>query len=995
MTAVPVMGVPLVFSSTVAAADLPAFSKVSEGFEKVEVSDQQSDKGLFTIWKRDKDSAVIGELPKNFKGKSYFVALTLSSGDRYAGLQSGDWVVQWRQYDDRIALIVPNLNIRATGDAESKASVKRLFTDTVLLDVPILATGPSGGPVIDMDSLLIGNATKFFGGAVRVSNSRLYSIESCKVFPENVELAFEVVGNGGLLQTLHYSFSEVPNSSSGFKSRKADERVGFFTTSFSDLSVYEDEETRVRYINRWNLEKRDPKLKLSPPKEPIRFYVEYTTPVRYRRWIKAGIDYWNKAFEKVGIVDAIVVEYQDAVSKIHMEKDPEDVRYNFVRWLNNDVGTAIGPSRVHPETGQILDADIILTDGWIRHFNFNYADLMPNLAMEGVSAETLAWLGTRPSWDPRVRMGAPEDVHSLRAKYARQAAGPMAGYKMAQADPAMLGDQEYDGLIGHVSQKNGMCMAATGRSMDLALARMDWALSLHADTEAEQEKKKEEEQKKQEEEEAAKNAKADDGDDATDSAKSDDKDDTESDEDKDGEKSLDKKSVEETVKKDEDEMLDGMPEWFVGPLLADLVAHEVGHTLGLRHNFKASALRTLEEINSQEVKGNLPFASSVMDYNPINYRYDVGDVQGDYTMIDIGPYDYWAIEYGYTMKESDLEKILKRCSEPELQYATDEDTSGPDPYARRYDFAKDPLAHADEQMKLVKLYRGRLLDKFVKDGDSWAKARRGYELTLGLQMRAVSMMANWVGGAFVNRDKKGDPGNRVPVEVVPAKDQRDALKFVIETTFRDEAYGLTPEILERLGVDKWIDGGRSSGMSAEATWPIHDRVLDMQASALTLLMNPTTLRRVYDNEMRLRSETDALTLPELLSSITSSVWTELEQPCPEGRNDRNPMITSLRRNLQREHLQRLVDLILEDAPSTAAYSPITNLARMELRALAASMESTMKKCEGKMDAYTLAHLTESKERITRALEAGYTYGGKQQGAGMLMLLMGREAETGN
>ena len=297
-------------------------------------------------------------------------------------------------------------------------------------------------------------------------------------------------------------------------------------------------------------------------------------------------------------------------------------------------------------------------------------------------------------------------------------------------------------------------------------------------------------------------------------------------------------------------------------------------------------------------------------------------------------------------------------------------------------------------MKLVKLYRERLLDKFVKDGDSWAKARRGYELTLGLQTRSVSMMANWVGGAFVNRDKKGDPGNRAPVEVVPAKDQRDALQFVIETTFRDAAYGLTPEILERLGVDKWIDGAGRSGISDEATWPIHDRVLDMQASALTLLMNPTTLRRVYDNEMRLRAETDALTLPEMLNSITSSVWTELEQPCPEGRNDRNPMITSLRRNLQREHLQRLVDLILEDSPSTAAYSPITNLARMELRALAASMESTLKKCEGKMDAYTLAHLTESKERITRALEAGYTYGGNQQGAGMMMLLLGRQTDSG-
>ena len=84
-----------------------------------------------------------------------------------------------------------------------------------------------------------------------------------------------------------------------------------------------------------------------------------------------------------------------------MEKDPEDVRYNFIRWLNNDIGTAIGPSRVHPMTGQILDADIILTDGWIRHFNFNYEDLMPKLAMEGVSAETLAWLGKHPTWDPQ------------------------------------------------------------------------------------------------------------------------------------------------------------------------------------------------------------------------------------------------------------------------------------------------------------------------------------------------------------------------------------------------------------------------------------------------------------------------------------------------------------------------------------------------------------------------------------------------------------------
>ncbi|NND99098.1 MAG: DUF5117 domain-containing protein, partial [Pirellulaceae bacterium] len=316
-----------------ASAELPAFDKVSEGFEKVAVSDMQNPKGLFNLWQRKKDGQVLGELPKNFAGKSYFIALTVSSGDKYAGLQSGEWVVQWRRYDERIALIAPNLEIRATGDAESKASVKRLFTDQVLLDVPIVAMGPAGGPVIDFDSLLVTKASTFFGRSVRVTNTNLRTIESAKVFPDNVELAFEVVGNGGRLQTLHYSFSEVPAATSGFKPREADERVGYFTTAYSDLSKYKDDETRIRYINRWKLEKRDPKLKLSPPKEPIRFYVEHTAPVRYRRWIKSGVDYWNKAFEKVGLVDAIVIEYQDAQSKAHMEKDPEDVRYNFIRWL--------------------------------------------------------------------------------------------------------------------------------------------------------------------------------------------------------------------------------------------------------------------------------------------------------------------------------------------------------------------------------------------------------------------------------------------------------------------------------------------------------------------------------------------------------------------------------------------------------------------------------------------------------------------------------------
>jgi hypothetical protein len=974
-----------------AEGDLPPFADVSKGYEAIASSDQQNPKGLFNLWKREKDSQLIGELPKNFMGKRYFVALTLSSGDQYAGLQSGEWVIEWRRYNNRLALVAPNLTVRADGEAEAKASVKRLFTDQVLMDVPILALGPNGGPVIDFDQLLVGNVSKFFGASVRVTNPGLYTIPSAKVFPANVELAFEIVGAAGRLQTVHYSFSEVPPATNGFKARVADERVGYFTTSFSDLSKYDDDKTRVRYINRWHLEKRDPRLKLSPPKEPIRFYVEHTTPVRYRRWVKEGVEYWNSAFEKVGLIDAIVVEYQDAESGAHMEKDPEDVRYNFIRWLNNDIGTAIGPSRVHPETGEILDADIILTDGWIRHYNFNYHELMPKLAMESASAETLAWLGSHPTWDPRVRLGATESANHLRSQYARQSQEPMAGFGLAAADPTLLGDDEYDGLYGHISQKNGLCMAASGRQLDLAFARMNWEFALLDERQSDEKKKKKKKTEAQATVEAA-DAKTD-----AQPSSSDESGDKKDDADKqDKEKEAEDKEAtpEDTAKDDakESDLLDGIPEWFVGPLLADLVAHEVGHTLGLRHNFKASGQMSLAEINSEEVKGKKTFTSSVMDYIPINYRLEAGQVQGDYAMIDIGPYDYWAIEYGYTFDEKKLPEILKRCSEPELQYATDEDTSGPDPLATRYDFSSDPLDYATEQMKLIAVYRERILEKFVKDGDSWAKARRGYELTLGLQMRTVSMMANWVGGAFVNRDKKGDPGNRPPVEVVPVKQQRDALNYVIDTTFDDKAYGLTPQLLERMSVDKWLDGGSHMSMSAEATWPIHDRILGIQSSALTLLMNPTTLRRVYDNELRLPAETETLTLPELLDSISTAAWTELTQPCPEDRNDRKPMISSLRRNLQREHLQRLLDLVLEDSKDTAAYKPIANLARMQLTSLNGKIEASLKSCENKMDAYTVAHLTESKERITRALEASYTFNAKQQQPPMMLFRLGKETD---
>ena len=908
--------IPSKSSTPTVKPDFPSYTTVLKGYEQV-ISSMEKKNSLFSIYVRKKDQQMLAALPAGFESKRFFIATTVASGETYAGLQAGERYVYFKRLNKQLLIIEPNLGVRSTGDLESKASVKRLFTDRVLTSVPIVTVMPKNRPVIDMDSLLVGGASKFFGSKGAGFNSRLAQIKTAKAFPGNVELAFTAPTGNGVLKTLHYSISSIVPSKT-YKPRVADQRVGYFTTSYTDLGKYTDEQKKIRYINRWHLEKADPKLKVSPVKNPIIFYIEHTTPVRYRRWVREGILMWNKAYEKIGLANAIEVYYQDAATGAHMEKDPEDARYNFVRWLNNDVGTAIGPSRVNPLTGQILDADIILTDGWIRHYWKQFNEILPEIAMEGFAPETLAWLKDHPNWDPRVRMAHPAQRGSIRAQLAALGAEAYGGHALAKADPELIGDHEFDGLHGRISQVNGFCRAADCKSLDLAAMRLELELVR--------------------------------------------------------EEINNTKSADNLTPKKPSVMIDGVPEQFVGPLIAELVAHEVGHTIGLRHNFKASSIYSLEKINSDEIKGKETLAGSVMDYLPINMFKGIGKKQGDYTMIGIGPYDYWAVEYGYSIlkSEDELKKILSRVSDPKLQFATDEDTIGPDPFARRYDFASNPLQYAQNQMNIVRHHRGKLLDKFVKDGQSWAKARYGYQLTLSLQSRSLSMMANWIGGSHVNRDKKGDPGDRYPVSPVKAKLQREALEFVLKNTFHDEAFGLNTELLRRMGSDRWIDNLSRSMDSA--SWPVHDKVMGVQASTLTMILNPTTLGRVYDNEFLVDSNKDAITLPEILGKLEKAIWTEIKAPAKGDYTARKPLISSLRRNLQREYLERIVSLSMPGNLRGSSSRPLANLATQQLRSLAKRIEAAQKVEGVKLDPYTAAHLAEAGELIKKTLEAGIIYG---------------------
>jgi hypothetical protein len=1059
---------------------LPAFDSVSKGYKEV-ISNLDGKSGMYTLFVDKKNNRVLAELPRNFARQNVFIAYTVSSGIGNAGVQTGDMYGKWQRIGNRLALIEPNFNTRTTGDSQSKAGHKRVFTDRVILDVPVMSTGPKGGPVISLSDLFGKGSGKFFGRATSGANTRLMTVEKAKAFPKNVELAFKMPLRGGQLGEIAYSIAEIPENT-GYKPRKADERIGYFTTAHMDIGDAASTEPWIRYVNRWDLKKADSKLQLSPPKKPIVFFIEHTTPVRYRRWVREGILEWNKAFEAIGIVNAIEVYQQDEATDAHMDKDPEDARYNFVLWTNSNMGFAIGPSRVHPKTGQILDADIVMDEGFVTSWATTWEDLIPEMAMEGMGPAVLEWLEQNPTWDPRVALAdsttRPTLIRSLQRKAALRAAGKLPAHGEAAVGTSLLGDEALDGLVGRRSQVNGNCRHAAIKALDVAMMRIAPDILMHIDVPKPKAIRKDDPitgtwsgtmsmkgpdgaipdmditivldmdetfnvtgsvdmgplgdsnisgtydpetaeltVSPDDEEDAdplvlkvedgrmegtmqhdqfsmlivaTRDAVAQDGDaeeedillppdeegdgdtDADEDEDGDEDGDEDADEEEDDDEEADDEEEEEEASTSThgvvkgEQMIDGVPERFIGPMLREVIMHEVGHTLGLRHNFKGSTIYTLEEINSEGHK-NVAQSGSVMDYLPTNINYELGETQGDWTTTTIGPYDYWAIEYGYGTTK--LDKVLARVNDPLLIYATDEDTRGPDPRARRFDHGKNPLNFAQSQIKLMQHLRTKILTDMVEDGESWSKARRAYEMTLGKQSQAISTASNWIGGSYLSRNKKGDPDEVDPVRPIEADLQRRALRLVINASMPDEAFGLTNALLRKMTLDKWYDGGGMRNISRDETFPVHDRIAGIQATALTQMLNPQTLGRIYDNEFRALPEEDVLTVPETMGMIRDAAWLELGNT-PEGDcSDRKPYISSLRRNLQRAHLDRLIALSMPGNGFGSASTPVSNLSRMQLRDLQTQIELVLQRDGRRMDAYSRAHLSETTSLIGRALDA--------------------------
>lgn len=825
------------------------------------IEKKQKLSGMWTLYHSDQQ--ILVELSPTALRQEYImipsISRGISRGSVLGGMSWGDGddvIWAFKATEDKVFVIQRNVRFTAKANSPEASAVKLAYSDSVLHALPILTKSPSGGTLVDFTRVLMNddlNVGRAIGANFRLMADRS-TFSKVKAFAKNIEIELNAVFAGtGTIETVpnasgvqvgvHYSLSILPPAgSNGYKPRVADDRVGYFLTAIKDFSEEKDPERFKRYINRWHLQKLDPSIDRSPPKEPIKFYMENTVPIYLRPTVEAGILEWNKAFDKLGFAGAIKVDQQPDDPNF----DPESIEYNTFRWITADAGFAMGPSRVDPRTGQILDADII--------FDASFLD----------------------SWNHRWEVFRPDDVTALL--------GPA------------LDDHEHAHAHGGEHRHGPFCMLAHEMRRQSGYAAAIFMTNGAA--------------------------------------------------------------------------VDGkLPQEFIHQGLKEVVMHEVGHTLGLRHNFKASAWKSLKEITDPKADPNEPTVASVMDYSPANVEVD-REKQGLYYSQTIGPYDYWAIEYGYAIikgnEEEGLKKIAARAGEPALNYGTDEDTRSldPDPLSNRFDLGSEPLDYVRRQMEHSIELLPKVVDNTVKEGDGYQRARQAFGLLMGEYWRAASFASRYPGGLYVKRDHKGDKEGQAPFTIVPSEKQREAMKLIAESAFDPPA--IDGKQLNFLAASRWRHWGVND--ITRLDYPVHGTMLMFQDRILGNLLSSLTLERILDNEFK-SDEEDVYTLAEHLNLIVDGVFTEFNHKKEAQFSNKEPLISSFRRNLQRQGLRRLGTLVTS---GSSAPSDARTVARMHLVTLQKKANNLLKNKEVKLDDYSKAHLLETVSLIDSVLKAELT-----------------------
>ncbi|HZV79496.1 MAG TPA: zinc-dependent metalloprotease [Candidatus Binatus sp.] len=411
-------------------------------------------------------------------------------------------------------------------------------------------------------------------------------------------------------------------------------------------------------------------------------------------------------------------------------------------------------------------------------------------------------------------------------------------------------------------------------------------------------------------------------------------------------------------------------EQYMADSIKQIMLHEFGHCLGLRHNFGSEVIFSMSQVQNKGYSKYNGIVGSVMAYTPLNLSPH-GQPQGELFQLNLGPWDYAMIKYGYSQinvgsSEQELPTLRSWAStytRPELAYSTDEDAQfingfATDPRANPFDLTSNPLLFARNNLAIDQRMFNILLSRRPVSGETYEVVRRDVSIVLANWYRYTLYATTYMGGEYFTRNHKNDPNAKTPFIPMPRAYERQAYDLLDKYVFGEEAFGISPLLLNSMGTTRYNHWQADPNEIGRLDFPLEVSITNFQQLVLRRMFQPNVMARLDSMELRTTKSGQTMSLADLFDWTYGSIYGDLSQ---RGLRTIGPV----HRSVQYHYVELLAHIALRPDPGTP--TDARALARHDLASLSSACTQALNR--GGLDEVTQANLEAIRSAADRALGA--------------------------